>query len=213
MYGRYGVPFHRHFNSHGPKLGFDRRAFVIPRIQSSHAMSSDSIAQETDALIRKLIALSIKDKRLVKSSIHHAPADQSIEVQSWKMNEFKYATYPSPFPTLARGLFTRYLPGGRGKNSESAEPNDQASTEDQEAGGRHVIVARGYDKFFNIGEVPWNTVREPVGRYSSCRLIIYSQSPRSGQLSRKIRLPPTILLLSRMVASSSSPLSPRISWL
>ncbi|KAF8343001.1 RNA ligase-domain-containing protein [Cantharellus anzutake] len=106
-------------------------------------MSSDSIAEETDALIQKLNALSIKDKRLVKSTTHLAPADLSIEVQSWKMNEFKYATYPSPFPTLARGLFTR-----------------QALTDDDKCagvGGQHTVVARGYDKFFNIGEVPWNT--------------------------------------------------------
>lgn len=57
------------------------------------------------------------------------------------MNEFKYYDVPSPFPTLARGLFTREL--------------------EKEAGGdqpRYQIVARGYDKFFNIGEVPWTDV-------------------------------------------------------
>ncbi|EKM56290.1 uncharacterized protein PHACADRAFT_253339 [Phanerochaete carnosa HHB-10118-sp] len=53
------------------------------------------------------------------------------------MNEFKYYDIPSPFPTLARGLFTRDI------------------TVDGEE--KHRIVARGYDKFFNIGEVPWTT--------------------------------------------------------
>lgn len=58
------------------------------------------------------------------------------------MNEFKYYDVPSPFPTLARGLYSQKLGGGDG------------------GGERHRIVARGYDKFFNIGEVPWTTVRD-----------------------------------------------------
>lgn len=53
------------------------------------------------------------------------------------MNEFKYYDIPSPFPTLARGLFTL--------------------TETEGGEERHRIVVRGYDKFFNIGEVPWTT--------------------------------------------------------
>jgi len=55
------------------------------------------------------------------------------------MNEFKYYDIPSPFPTLARGLFTREL--------------------ETEGEKKYQIVVRGYDKFFNIGEVPWTTVR------------------------------------------------------
>lgn len=66
------------------------------------------------------------------------------------MDEFKYGVHPSPFPTLARGLFTRRVTPG-----ESADIEDP----DEFSGkGKHVIVARGYDKFFNIGEVPWNSV-------------------------------------------------------
>lgn len=52
------------------------------------------------------------------------------------MNEYKYYDVPSPFPSLARGVFSIEVQGG------------------------HRIVARGYDKFFNIGEVPWTTVRD-----------------------------------------------------
>ncbi|KAJ3017665.1 hypothetical protein NUW54_g533 [Trametes sanguinea] len=52
------------------------------------------------------------------------------------MNEFKYYDIPSPFPTLARGLFTQDIKDASGDI-------------------KHRIVARGYDKFFNIGEVPW----------------------------------------------------------
>jgi len=63
------------------------------------------------------------------------------------MNEFKYYDIPSPFPTLARGLFSKEI--------------TQNSTEGDEGGGevkKYQIVVRGYDKFFNIGEVPWTTV-------------------------------------------------------
>ena len=61
------------------------------------------------------------------------------------MNEFKYYDVPSPFPTLARGLFTREIP-------------DDSQKEGEVASKIYEIVARGYDKFFNIGEVPWTTV-------------------------------------------------------
>ena len=115
-------------------------------------------ADENDALIRALVALSKKDKRLVKSVSHEAPADPSVKVRSWKMNEFKYAVHPSPFPTLARGLFTRWV-SGKDAPEEKAPSENDSDRETEGTGGRHIIVARGYDKFFNIGEVPWNTVR------------------------------------------------------
>jgi tRNA ligase len=91
---------------------------------------------EDSALIKELLDMSQKNKKLVKSSVYAAPADEKISVRSWKMTEHKYYVVPSPFPTLARGIFTVELPGGE-----------------------HRIVARGYDKFFNIGEVGWTTVR------------------------------------------------------
>ena len=97
------------------------------------------VDQEDHELIDSLKALSKKSPKLVKSSEYQAPADPSIFVRSWKMNEFKYYDVPSPFPTLARGLFTQDIKNSSGKM-------------------RHRIVARGYDKFFNIGEVPWTTV-------------------------------------------------------
>jgi tRNA ligase len=97
------------------------------------------ISEDDSQLIADLYKLSAKAPKLVKSSMYSAPAAPDITVRSWKMNEFKYYDVPSPFPTLARGLF---------------------STEDTEEGGekKYRIVARGYDKFFNIGEVPWTTV-------------------------------------------------------
>ncbi|KAH8089916.1 RNA ligase-domain-containing protein [Cristinia sonorae] len=92
---------------------------------------------DTDSdLVHSLIRTSKASPKLVKSNEYAAPADPRITIRSWKMNEFKYYDIPSPFPTLARGLFTQEVKHGK-----------------------HRIVARGYDKFFNIGEVPWNSSR------------------------------------------------------
>ena len=101
-------------------------------------MSSLNIDDEDSDLIDALKALSKKNPKLVRSTEYTAPADPSIRLRSWKMNEFKYYDIPSPFPTLARGLFTREI--------------------EVDGEKRYKIVARGYDKFFNIGEVPWTTV-------------------------------------------------------
>ena len=95
---------------------------------------------ENSALIASLVALSAKNPKLVKSTAYGTTIDGAeVKIRSWKMNEFKYYDIPSPFPTLARGLFTREL--------ESEEEK------------KYQIVVRGYDKFFNIGEVPWTSVR------------------------------------------------------
>ncbi|TRM62270.1 RNA ligase-domain-containing protein [Schizophyllum amplum] len=94
-------------------------------------------SEEDSELIDQLYELAKKNRKLVRSSLHDAPADPNIKVRSWKMSEFKYYQIPSPFPTLARGIFTVDMP--------------------PESGVKHRIVARGYDKFFNIGEVPWTT--------------------------------------------------------
>ncbi|KAF7297826.1 tRNA ligase [Mycena kentingensis (nom. inval.)] len=86
------------------------------------------------ALIKELVDLAANNRKLVRSSKYKAPADPSIVVHSWKMAEHKYYIVPSPFPTLARGIF-------------STEVGD----------GEHRIIARGYQKFFNIGEVGYTT--------------------------------------------------------
>jgi tRNA ligase len=102
-------------------------------------MTSRSFSQEDSQLIAELHSLHKKSPKLVKAAEYATPALPDVTVESWKMNEFKYYEVPSPFPTLARGLFSM------------KEPGDES---------RFRIVARGYDKFFNIGEVPWTTVRD-----------------------------------------------------
>lgn len=94
-------------------------------------------------LIHELINISRKSPKLIKASDHVAPEVPEMTIRSWKMNEFKYYDVPSPFPTLARGLFTT-----------EANEGGKRSGKDKE----YRIAIRGYDKFFNIGEVPWTTV-------------------------------------------------------
>ncbi|EIW74468.1 RNA ligase [Coniophora puteana RWD-64-598 SS2] len=98
---------------------------------------SASAAKKDHELVESLMRISKKNPRLIRSTEYVAPNDPDVTLRSWKMNEFKYYDVPSPFPTLARGLFSRDTRTGDGV--------------------WHEIVARGYDKFFNIGEVPWTS--------------------------------------------------------
>jgi tRNA ligase len=104
--------------------------------------SSKPFSQDDSQLITDLHSLHNKSPKLVKPIQYAAPAIPETTVESWRMNEFKYYDIPSPFPTLARGLFS--------VKEENAEEDGRP---------RYRIIARGYDKFFNIGEVPWTTVR------------------------------------------------------
>ena len=135
---------------------FLRRAFLFRTMASlssappiSRAPIPETPAQTRkeavadSGLIDELIALSKKNPKLVKATEAPVPGCEDVAVKSWKMNEFKYYDIPSPFPTLARGLFT----------TPTSSPGEWA--DDPEV--KHRIVIRGYDKFFNIGEVPWTT--------------------------------------------------------
>jgi hypothetical protein len=116
---------------------------------SSHFNTQDS------QLIANLHRISKASPKLIRSTLYDAPSDPAIKVRSWKMNEFKYYDVPSPFPTLARGLVTRELEKGK----DGDEP-------------RYQIVARGYDKFFNIGEVPWTDVSGSPAVGKGCVVLI-----------------------------------------
>ena len=106
-------------------------------------------------LIHELLRISKNNPKLIKSSEYVAPEAPEMTIRSWKMNEFKYYDVPSPFPTLARGLFT----------TEADEGGKRSGREKE-----YRIVIRGYDKFFNIGEVPWTTVCHTVLDVGSLRL-------------------------------------------
>ncbi|BGP19484.1 hypothetical protein JCM10213_006304 [Rhodosporidiobolus nylandii] len=83
-------------------------------------------------------------KNLLRSTNHTVVVqgddgkDEKRVLTSWKMADYAYKREPCPFPTRARGLFTEKVAGD--KQGEEEE---------------YRIVARGYDKFFNIGEVSW----------------------------------------------------------
>ncbi|KAL0061488.1 tRNA ligase [Marasmius tenuissimus] len=81
---------------------------------------------EDSSLIAALHKLAKKSPKLVKPHAYAAPADPDITVYSWKMNEFKYYDIPSPFPTLARGIFTYEVNVTDGETEEV--DNSQTST-------------------------------------------------------------------------------------
>ena len=105
-------------------------------------------AQPDDsALICALRELAAKQPKLVRGKKYVIPG-QNLQLTSWKMTEHMYTRSPCPFPTLARGLFTRWVP----------YPGHEDDPEGKKGSGRDQIVVRGYDKFFNMNEVKWNTV-------------------------------------------------------
>ncbi|PKI82728.1 hypothetical protein MVES_003558 [Malassezia vespertilionis] len=60
-------------------------------------------------------------------------------ILSWKAQEFAYRQFSqdsNELPTLARGLFTEQVTGPNGEDHQR-------------------ILVRGYDKFFNVGELAW----------------------------------------------------------
>ena len=123
------------------------RTAPLRRSLMTSVSTMTSTSEADHELIVTLHKLSKKSPKLVRSTTYPAPADPKVTIRSWKMNEFKYYDVPSPFPTLARGIFTQW--DGEGE----AEYKGEGSSN-----GKHRIVARGYDKFFNIGEVPWTSV-------------------------------------------------------
>ncbi|KAF9919355.1 hypothetical protein BX616_005398 [Lobosporangium transversale] len=82
-----------------------------------------------------------------KTAAQHCKV-KTLTVTSWKMNEYEYAN--GTLPTLARGLFTYQDPLA---TPLVADNDNTVQGENEEADSPHHILIRGYDKFFNIGEV------------------------------------------------------------
>ncbi|KAG0144313.1 hypothetical protein CROQUDRAFT_47484 [Cronartium quercuum f. sp. fusiforme G11] len=122
-------------------LNFEQQDMIV---HSSNAQLDLKTANEqtlTSEIERlKLIPKKTQDdpqhlKKLIRSRLYNCA--EGLEVRSWTMLEHVYRREPCPFPTRARGLFTL-------KDSKQALGH-----------GRYKILARGYDKFFNVGEVSW----------------------------------------------------------
>ncbi|KAF9349431.1 hypothetical protein BGX26_012267 [Mortierella sp. AD094] len=74
----------------------------------------------------------------------------TISVTSWKMNEFEYVK--GTLPTLARGLFT-YQDTSQERPVTTTQETSKLNSQDNDNKGIYQILIRGYDKFFNVGEV------------------------------------------------------------
>ncbi|KAF9586410.1 hypothetical protein BGW38_005527 [Lunasporangiospora selenospora] len=100
------------------------------------------------------------------SSEDKVKEDKILSVTSWRMNEFEYSK--GTLPSLARGLFTYReddlkvtavsLSKPKMEKSKTAQATStteaQASSRTEDDDQAHYrILIRGYDKFFNIGEV------------------------------------------------------------
>jgi tRNA splicing ligase len=122
------------------------------------SMSTSSSSMSVNELVAQLMSLAENSKRLVHATDYECSISENktIKVQSWRMREWEYYKVPSPFPTLARGLFT----------TQDIKTSSDGESENAEAAGDYRVVVRGYDKFFNIGEVPWTSV-SPFHLYES----------------------------------------------
>jgi tRNA ligase len=158
-----------------PSSSLDREAEdVAANRNKAHSSSREPVASTSriadgndDEVTARLSKLSLKDrdasapqpkpakpakslKNLLRSTSHTIRlqdadgTERKRVLTSWKMADYAYKRDPCPFPTRARGLFTERVKGdGNGEDDE------------------YRIVARGYDKFFNVGEVSWTHVSFP----------------------------------------------------
>ena len=146
-------------------------------IQIPPALSEPDISS-TQSLLDSLYSFGHGDtdnKKLAKLLRHtdHVVASGSTSeegndnkghsITSWKMQDHVYKRDPCPYPTRARGLFTL---------------------------GTKRIVARAYDKFFNVDEVSWTKVRCLILGFS-CRDEVPIKHFFSGIIFLTLPLPHT----------------------
>ena len=133
-------------------------------------------------------ASSSSSKPLLRSSLYTVPPtpEDPVEhqIQSWKAQEFAYRQFSQDsdeLPTLARGLFTEKVEGDA--------PHSR-------------IVARGYDKFFNQGELSW-TRPEALATYSTGPYVLSFKE--NGCIIFAAALSPEHLLVTSKHAIGSRP--------
>lgn len=118
---------------------------VVEEDRHTHTHSHSPACSEADIQVTRSLLSSLygfgqqpeddpKLAKLLKHTEHLLRDDQTIT--SWKMQDYAYKRDPCPYPTRARGLFTA---------------------------GTQRIVARAYDKFFNVDEVSWT--KASLNRY------------------------------------------------
>lgn len=128
-------------------------------------------------------------KPLLRSTLYTVPSTPEDPVEhhilSWKTQEFAYRQFSqdsNELPTLARGLFTE---------------------ETTQSDGLHArIVARGYDKFFNQGELSW-TRSEALATYTTGPYVLTYKE--NGCIIFAAALTPNRLLVTSKHAIGSRP--------
>ncbi|SCZ97600.1 BZ3500_MvSof-1268-A1-R1_Chr4-3g07285 [Microbotryum saponariae] len=145
------------------------------KLASTSTAASPSTA--TPKSIRNLLHSSLH-------TVHTSDPSTTHHITSWKMADYAYKRDPCPFPTRARGLFT-----------ENVDPNGTSR-----AGEQYRIVARGYDKFFNVGEVSWtewtNIPKQSTAPYeltlksNGCIIFIAALTPRHILVTSKHSIGP-----------------------
>ncbi|KAI9221500.1 RNA ligase-domain-containing protein [Blastocladiella britannica] len=130
-----------------------------------HGLDPADLATSTTAMVRKLVTATLRGEdntsqlkngtiRMTKFPPFKAEPGNPIPANlpmlaSWHVNEWAYKKDGSKLPTMARGLFTRQTNGSATDFEPTRDLNDHAEYE---------IVIRGYDKFFNLGEVPYTAL-------------------------------------------------------
>ncbi|UNI19205.1 RNA ligase (ATP) [Purpureocillium takamizusanense] len=109
--------------------------FASKALLHSHIMAAPFVPQDVQEIARVLGALEVarKEKKrgafsIKKTTFSVKDSLDGIQVDSWRLQDWDYKR--RDLPTYARGLFTT--------RNRSNEPE---------------IAVRGYDKFFNVGEV------------------------------------------------------------
>ena len=119
-----------------------------PGPSTTTSAASPAVVPSTKTAINKLLSYTnhIIPARSRDATSHKTddPEARDRILMSWKMSDFAYQREPCPFPTRARGLFTERI----------ITPGSTAEDKPE-----YRIIARGYDKFFNINEVSWTKVR------------------------------------------------------
>nr|ODN93894.1 hypothetical protein L203_00062 [Cryptococcus depauperatus CBS 7841] len=110
-------------------------------------------------LLSALRNLQVTEPKAIRANVHIYPSSiyarespdryRDRRITSWKLNEYMYFKKSDVFPTLARGLFTEKL------EEKDAIPPIIEGRREEDRKPKERIVLRGYDKFFNTGEVGW----------------------------------------------------------
>lgn len=101
------------------------------------------VSPELAALVRRMIEISTEPNSVITPRCFNLAG--GVVLTCWEIQKSAfYEPPPWPLPTSACGLWTRCTTA---KNNQENDESDVSQ----------AIVARGYDKFYDINEAPWTT--------------------------------------------------------